>query len=92
MVEQYTSAEVSKSLTPLAGSWCTNIVMDSRILELVCPGKSNALGQLDLAIALDLELDAVGVKLCPSDRVLVVGGIALVQPDKLGSEEVASRR
>ena len=69
----------------------TYIVHDTRVLIFIRSRKGDTLGKRDRAVADDLDLNAVRVKLCTTTRVVFVGDFAFVEPDHLCADEVAEK-
>jgi hypothetical protein len=64
-------------------------VVDARVADLVGPRERYTLGQLDRAIADNLELYAIRVELRTADRVLVEPRVSLVERNEFTTEKVA---
>tara|TARA_R110002003_G_scaffold448_20_gene20009 strand:- start:8901 stop:9128 length:228 start_codon:yes stop_codon:yes gene_type:complete len=71
------------------GSGRAYVVDDTGVGVVVSTWEGNALGKLDGAGAGDFDLNAVGVELGAACRVDEVRGIAFVQGDHFGADEVA---
>jgi hypothetical protein len=67
----------------------TDVVHDTRVLVAVCTGERDSVWELDGAVALDFDLNTIGVELGASLGVRFVGDVARVQTDHFGADQVA---